>query len=128
MRLAGYFISTLTAVPATSLLVVLVIGTITTTACGGDGTPTGPELCSLVSFSRSGDFGVQYTCSGAYTATISSIQYDPFGRRTSYNFALGCDGGSTLYTGSVTNIQWNNIGEAQSATVRINGETCSVSA
>lgn len=106
----------------------LTAGPAVLTACGDDGTgPQGRDLCELVSLNRNGNLSVDMNCSGSVTSTISEIRYDPFSRPTSYNFDMRCTGsGSDHYQGSVTNISWNNIGEALGATVTINGTTCSV--
>lgn len=109
-----------------AILIFLVASPVATTSCSDDS--TGPDPCSLVSLSSSGNLTLDIECSGGFSATISNIQYDQYGRRSSYNFDIGCSDGSNRHTGSVSNIQYNQYGQAQSATVRIDGETCSVSA
>lgn len=109
-----------------ALVVLLVAGLVATTSCGD---AAGPDLCSLVSLSSGGGIGIDMDCTGGVSAMISNIQYDQFGRRISYNFDIRCSGGgSDHYTGSVTGIQYNEYGQALSATVRINGTTCQVRA
>jgi hypothetical protein len=109
--------------PALALL--LFAGPTTTTACGGNDA-TAPDVCSIVSLSRSGNLGIDFPC-GALDVTISGVQYDQFGRPIAYTFDHRCTaGGSGHYSGSVTNIRWNDLGEALGATVRINGTTCNL--
>ncbi len=109
-----------------ALLLCLVAGPVATTSCDDS---SGPDLCSLVSLSSNGSVQIDMDCTSGISATISNIQYDQFGRRTSYNFDIQCSGGgSDHYTGSVSGIAYNQYGQALSATVRINGQTCSVNA
>jgi len=118
--------TTLKGLVSLALMVFFVAGPVATTSCGDS---TSPDLCSLVSISSNGSVQIDMDCTSGISATISNIQYDQFGRRTSYDFDIQCSGGgSDHYTGSVSGIQYNQYGQALSATVRINGQTCSVTA
>lgn len=99
-------------------------GSVSVSGCG-DGSGPGESVCSQVSFSQSSDISIDFNepC-GSFEATISNTTFDQFGRRTSYDFDISCATTSERYTGSVTDIVYNNIGQALSATVTINGETC----
>jgi hypothetical protein len=108
--------------PACALWAFLAAGPVTVTGCGGDSTGPEEDVCDRVSFSQSGNIGIQMNCSGSVNSTISAIKYDQFSRPISYNFDFSC--GSERYAGSVTNIRWNNIGQALGATVSVNGKTC----
>lgn len=107
--------------PALGLLIFA--GPVTTTACGGSDA-TAPDVCSMVSLSSNGNLAIDFPCS-SLDVTISGIHYDQLGRPVSYTFDHRCNaGGSGHYSGSVTNIRWNDLGQALGATVRINGTTC----
>lgn len=108
---------------APALVLLLFAGPTATTACGGED-PTAPDVCSIVSLSRSGNIGIDFPCS-SLDVSVSGIQYDQFGRPTAYTFDYKCNaGGSGHYSGSVASIRWNDLGEALGATVTINGTTC----
>jgi hypothetical protein len=113
------------AVPMTGMaLLLLLSGTVSVSGCG-DGSGPGESVCSQVSLFQSGDIGVDFKeACGGMEATVSGITYDQFGRRTSYNFDFRCTTTSERYTGSVTDIAYNSLGQALSAEVTINGETC----
>ncbi len=108
--------------PAGALWALLAAGPVAVTGCGGDATGPDENICDKVSFSQSGNIGIQMSCSGTMNSTVSNIRYDQYSRPISYNFDFSC--GSERYAGSVTNISWNNIGQALGATVTVNGKTC----
>ncbi|HSW29629.1 MAG TPA: hypothetical protein VLH75_09135 [Longimicrobiales bacterium] len=108
--------------PACAMWAFLAAGPVAVAGCGGDSTGPEQDVCNQVSFSQSGNVGIQMNCSGSVNSTISNIRYDDYSRPISYNFDFAC--GSERYTGAVSNIRWNNIGQALGATVLVNGKTC----
>ena len=83
------------------------------------------DLCSLISVSSNGNLSISDCSTGPnYSAQISNIQYDQYGRRSSYNYDITCNSGDRYY-GSVS-LNYNEYGQVTSATVTINGETCDV--
>jgi hypothetical protein len=94
-------------------------------ACGGDSTAPEKDLCSLVSMSRRADLAVNLSCSSV-EFNVSQITYDQFSRRTSFSYSARCTDGSANYSGQVSNIVWNNLGETLSADVTINGRSCHI--
>ncbi|MGQ0537638.1 MAG: hypothetical protein ACT4R6_01715 [Gemmatimonadaceae bacterium] len=111
-----------------AVALVLALGTSgSAVACGGgDDGPASPRetVCSRVSLSSNG-LSIRTDCS-SISSTISNIQFDQFGRRISWTFDIRCTTGTERYTGRVTSVTYNNLGQALSATVEINGTTCRV--
>jgi hypothetical protein len=58
-------------------------------------------------------------------SNVSGITYDQFSRATAYDFTFSCASGTGKpYSGRVYNIQRNNLGQAPSADVSVNGTVC----
>jgi hypothetical protein len=98
---------------------------VSTLACGGDASGPDANVCDEVSLSSNGSISVPLDCNNVST-TVSGIQYDQFGRPTAYEFSFRCADGSQSYTGRVTSITWNNLGQALGARVTINGKSCTL--
>ena len=85
----------------------------------------GEDFCSLVNISSNGDLSISGCTTGPnFSAQISDIQYDQYGRRSSYDYDITCNSGDRYY-GHVS-LDYNEHGQVTSATVTINGETCQV--
>jgi len=83
------------------------------------------DLCSLVSVSTNGDLSISECATGTgFTASITNIHYDQFGRRSSYDYDITCGSGDR-YAGHVS-LSYNEFGQVTSATVTIDGETCNI--
>ena len=96
-----------------------------TLGCGGDASGPDADVCEEVSLSSDGSLSVPLRCNNVQTS-VSGIQYDQFGRPTAYEFSFRCVDGSQSYTGRVSSITWNNLGQALSARVTINGKSCTL--
>lgn len=112
---------------ALALLGLLAATTATTTGCGGDDDSTEPEvnICTQVSFSSRGELNVPLRCN-SINSQVSDIRYDQFSRPIAYNFNMSCTDGSQRFSGSVTSITWNNLGQALTMAVTVNGKSCSL--
>jgi hypothetical protein len=64
------------------------------------------------------------SCSGGYASSYTGTGTDQFGRTTGYNYSYGCQGGSELQTGSVFNIQYNDLGRVLGVDYSVNGQSC----
>jgi hypothetical protein len=76
--------------------------------------------------SSNGGISFQFTScpSSTYSSSITGIQYDNFGRRISYGFDVTCVGSNERYTGNVTSISYNEIGQVTGWVAVVNGQTC----
>lgn len=102
-------------------------------ACGGgsDGA-TGPSIkCSDASFSFPGSqqwpqiqFVLGPCPNNSYDASYTGVTYDQFSRVTSYDYTYGCSNGAQRQAGRVSNIQYNNLGQALSWDYSLNGSSC----
>jgi hypothetical protein len=92
---------------------------------GGGDKVTAPttNLCAEASFDSQVNIGFNMGCS-TLNVSISAITYDQFSRRRSYNYDISCAGGTNRKTGSVTNITYNNIGQALTWDYTVNGTSC----
>jgi len=66
-----------------------------------------------------------FNCSGTYSASITNIQYDQYGRKTSYNFDISCSSHNETLTGRYYNMTYNSIAQLQTFEATINGKHCS---
>ena len=119
--------------------VVLLIGfallTLSSGAAGcgeDDDGPTGPKLktCAEATFVFIGGSSLPrinfpgMPCSGGLNETLTGTSSDQFGRTTSYTYSIQCSDGSNRQTASVTNITYNNLGQAVSWNFTVNGANC----
>jgi hypothetical protein len=98
------------------------------TGCGGGGGgSTGPSntanLCAEASFDSQANIGFSLGCS-TLNVSVSGITYDQFSRKKSYNYDISCSGGGNRKAGSVSNITYNNLGQALTWDFTVNGTTC----
>jgi hypothetical protein len=92
---------------------------------------TGPRRlgCADAQWSRIGGSEVFYisfvlSCSGGYASSYTGTGTDQFGRTTGYNYSYGCQDGSERQTGSVSNIQYNDLGQVLGVDYSVNGQSC----
>ena len=91
-------------------------------SCGGKSSNSpSSTVCSEVSVNQNGDLGI--SACNSIRSNISNIQYDRFSRPVSYNFSITCVTTNKTYSGDVS-LNYNNIGQVTSSTVRVNGQTC----
>jgi hypothetical protein len=62
--------------------------------------------------------------SNSISSTISNIQYDTFGRVLSFTFDFKSNTSSERYTGNVTSIVRNSVGQVTSYQATVNGQNC----
>lgn len=94
---------------------------------GGSDSATGPtstaSACSSASFDSSAGIGFALGCNSV-SASISGITYDQFSRRTAYNYDISCADGTNRKQGRVSNVVYNNIGQALTWDFTVNGTSC----
>jgi hypothetical protein len=78
------------------------------------------DLCSYLT-TCSDKPCISVPCSSGHS-TVSNINYDAYGRPTTFNFSITC--GSKIYKGSVYSVVYNHLGEATSYSATINGKNC----
>ncbi len=96
---------------------------------GGDG-PTAPSISckdaqwSFIGGNQTPNISFVLGCSGGLDFTMSNALRDQFSRVTAYDYEYKCANGTQRNTGRVSNIQYNNLGQALSWDFTVNGTQC----
>jgi hypothetical protein len=97
------------------------------TACGAD-KATGPAQlgCSDARWTSRSPPQISFILScSEISVDLTGTGRDQFGRVLGYTYTYGCTDGSQSASGSVSNIQYNDLGEALGWDYSVNGHSCS---
>ena len=103
------------------IAITIIIGIL---GCDKNSTNSDSINCDDLSISNN-SLSYPFECSGVFNGTVSNIQYDQYGRRTSWNFEWSCSSSSKTLEGRYYNMTYNSYAQLQTFDATINGKHCS---
>jgi hypothetical protein len=113
-----------TSTSAAATIVIAVILAFCWLACSKDDSSanSGENFCKRLTVSNNQP--AINMDSNSISSTISNIQYDTYGRVLSFTFDFKSNTSSERYTGNVTSIARNSVGQVTSYQATVNGQNC----